>query len=107
MAALSAVWIDGLALQAVVFAVVSVILIPLSRPIARKMSRPVAMKSNVDALVGKTAYVLEEIDAAQDVGRVRIGSEEWRAVSDTRIPAQSEVTVTKIEGATLKVAPRP
>ena len=65
------------------------------------------MKSNVDALLGKTAYVLEEIDATQDVGRVRIGSEEWRAVSDTMIPAQSEVTVIDIEGATLKVAPRP
>jgi membrane protein implicated in regulation of membrane protease activity len=103
VAALSTIWFDSIAYQAVVFAVVSVILIPLTRPVARRMSRKGAAKTNVDALVGRTAYVLEEIDPARNTGRVRIGGEEWRAVSDATISAESQVVVTGVEGTTVSV----
>lgn len=106
LAALSTVWIDSVTLQAVIFAVISVILIPLTRPIARRMSQKGAAKTNVDALVGRTAYVLEEIDPARNTGRVRIGSEEWRAISDTVIAVESQVTVTRVEGTTVTVTPK-
>jgi membrane protein implicated in regulation of membrane protease activity len=103
VAALSTIWIDHITYQAVIFALVSVVLIPLTRPVARKMSRKDAAKTNMDALVGRTAYVLTGIDAARNTGKVRIGSEEWRAISDTPIPAESEVVVVQVEGTTLTV----
>ena len=105
-AALSTVWIDQMTYQAVIFAVVSVILIPLTRPIARRMSSKSAAKTNVDALVGRTAYVLQEIDAARNTGKVRIGSEEWRAVAETIVRADAQVVVTKVEGTTVTVIPK-
>jgi membrane protein implicated in regulation of membrane protease activity len=106
VAALSTIWIDQITFQAVIFALVSVVLIPLTRPIARKMSSKDAAKTNVDALVGRTAYVLQEIDAARNTGLVRIGSEEWRAVSETPVPAGTQVVVMKVVGTTLTVMPK-
>jgi len=103
VAALSTIWIDHVTYQAVVFALVSVVLIPLTRPLARKMSRKDAAKTNVDALVGRTAYVLQDIDPARNTGKVRIGSEEWRAIADVPIPAEAKVTVTQVEGTTVTV----
>jgi membrane protein implicated in regulation of membrane protease activity len=106
VAALSTIWIDQITFQAVIFAVVSVVLIPLTRPVARKMSRKDAAKTNVDALMGRTAYVLQDIDAAQNTGRVRIGGEQWRAIAETPIPAETEVIVTQVKGTTVTVAPK-
>lgn len=103
VAALSTIWIDHITYQAVIFALVSVILIPLTRPIARKMSRKDAAKTNIDALVGRTAYVLQDIDPARNRGKVRIGSEEWRAIADSPIPAETKVVVTRVEGTTVTV----
>ena len=103
VAALSTIWIDHITYQAVIFALVSVILIPLTRPIARKMSRKDAAKTNIDALVGRTAYVLQDIDPARNLGKVRIGSEEWRAIADNPIPAETKVVVTRVEGTTVTV----
>jgi membrane protein implicated in regulation of membrane protease activity len=104
VAALSTIWIGDLAYQALVFAIVSVVLIPLTRPLARRMSLKGAARSNVDALVGRKAYVLEAVDESQNTGKVRIGGEEWRAVAETYLPVKAEVVVTGVEGATLIVA---
>jgi|SRR5882757_2443520 len=95
-------------LQLVVFAVASTAGVVLLRPIAqRHMSAPQRRDFGVDALVGKPAYVLQEVTGRD--GRVRIGGEEWtaRAMDDSVvIPAGATVDVLLIDGVTAVVFPR-
>jgi len=104
IAALSAVATDSYLIQAVVFAVFSIIAIPVSRPLANRMSRKKnARASNVDALVGRTGFVEEAIDASANTGIIRIGPEKWRAVAERSIEKGKMVKVVKIDGAMVMV----
>ena len=90
-----AVW-----LQIVVFLTVSIVLLVLLWPIARKHLKPKLVATNADALIGRVCTVTEEIDPVEG-GRVKLGDVTWsaRSVSDTQIPAGTLVTVMKIQGA--------
>ena len=68
-------------LQLVVFAVTSAVGVIVVRPIAqRHMSAPRSIDFGVDALLGKPAYVLQEVTGRN--GRVRIGGHSERYVGD-------------------------
>jgi len=62
--------------------------------------------SNVDAIMGKSGVVTKRI-APRDAGLVKVGAEEWRAELTPGDEAAREVgatiTVTSVEGVTLKV----
>ena len=96
------------ALQFGAFAVVSVAGLGLVRPFAmRHIRQPPLLRTGTAALVGRSAYVLDEVTALG--GRVRIGGEEWsaRPYDETlTIPKGSTVDVMQIEGATALVYPR-
>ncbi|WP_406461319.1 NfeD family protein [Streptomyces sp. NBC_01622] len=93
----------GVVLQVLVFAVVSVALIAVVRPIAtrHRSTRP-QLATGVDALKGKQAVVLERVDGSGH-GRIKLAGEVWsaRALDTDRAyePGQ-EVDVVEIEGAT-------
>lgn len=61
----------------------------------------------VNALVGQSGTVVDEIEARGGHGRVKTGGEEWRALAtDARaIPAGTRVEIVSVEGATLTVKP--
>lgn len=90
-----AVW-----LQIVVFLTVSIVLLVLLWPIARKHLKPKLVATNADALIGRVCTVTEEIDPVEG-GRVKLGDVTWsaRSESDERIPAGTLVKVQKIQGA--------
>jgi membrane protein implicated in regulation of membrane protease activity len=104
-AALVALIGGGVALQLIAFAVGSLALLGLVRPIARAhLQTPRALRSGTAALVGARALVLERVDAHD--GRVKIGGEVWsaRAYDETQvIEPGATVDVMKIEGATALV----
>jgi inner membrane protein len=85
------------------FVVSTAILLYLGRPIARRFQQQKLVPSNVDALVGREGIVLETIDPVSNTGRVRIGSEEWRARADEHIASGARVCVLGVEGATVVV----
>jgi membrane protein implicated in regulation of membrane protease activity len=95
-------------LQLVVFALASTAGVMVLRPIAaRHMLTPQLQRFGVEALLGRTAYVVHEV-TGQD-GTVRIGGEEWtaRALDDSLvIPVGAAVDVIQIDGATAVVHPR-
>jgi membrane protein implicated in regulation of membrane protease activity len=100
-AALTAGVTDSLVAQVVVFAVVSTALILAVRPIARRARfQPPALATGVDALMGRTALVLERVDATG--GRIKLAGEEWsaRAIGDDSHEPGSQVSVVEIDGAT-------
>ena len=90
-----AVW-----LQIVVFLTVSIVLLVLLWPMARKHLKPKLVATNADALIGRVCTVTEEIDPV-DGGRVKLGDVTWsaRSESNERIPAGTLVKVQKIQGA--------
>ncbi|WP_077062205.1 NfeD family protein [Streptomyces sp. MP131-18] len=103
--ALTAGVTDNVVIQVVVFAVVSTALILVVRPIARRSRvQPPALRSGPDALMGKSAVVLERVDAAN--GRIKLAGEVWSARAlgegDTYEPG-SQVSVVEIDGATAVV----
>src|ERR1700691_4361173 len=98
----------NVALQFGAFAIASAAALGVARPFAmRHIRQPPLLRTGSAALVGRTAYVLEEVTAHG--GRVRIGGEVWssRPYDETLvIPAGSTVDVMLIEGATALVYPR-
>ncbi|MEU0429272.1 NfeD family protein [Streptomyces canus] len=88
--------------QVLVFAVVSVALIAVVRPIAtRHRSQRPQLVTGVDALKGKQAVVLERVDNAG--GRIKLAGEVWSARSldaGRAYEVGQEVDVVDIEGAT-------
>jgi membrane protein implicated in regulation of membrane protease activity len=96
------------ALQFGAFAIASVAGLGIARPFAmRHIRQPPLLRTGTAALVGRSAYVLDEVTAQG--GRVRIGGEEWsaRPYDETlTIPKGAIVDVLQIEGATALVYPR-
>ena len=99
--AVTAVFTSVAWLPWVVFAVVSVALTPLMIPLAKFLFTPKPHASNVDALIGQKALVLEAVDPKQ-AGTVKVGGEKWRAVSrEDRFEKDVWVEVEKVEGASV------
>lgn len=92
---------DSYVLQGAVFAVVSIVLIPLTRPLANKITKPSPVTSNVGGLVGKVGYVKNAVTDTS--GQVVVDDQVWQARADTRIPADRKVKVLSVNGAKLKV----
>ncbi|MGH3934419.1 MAG: NfeD family protein [Pseudonocardiaceae bacterium] len=95
-------------LQLLVFALAATAGIVVLRPIAaRHMFQPQLQRFGVEALVGRTAYVVHEVTGRD--GIVRIGGEDWtaRALDESLvIPVGATVDVIQIDGATAVVYPR-
>ena len=97
--------------QVVVFACVSTLLLFAVRPWAKRRLAATTpqMKTNVEALIGRSATTITAVDDGG--GRVRLGGEEWSArlaptvQGTTRLEAGASVTVTEIDGAVAVVAP--
>ncbi len=68
-------------LQIASFIVLTLIAIPLARPLARRHREPQAheFRTNAPALVGEEALVLEPI--GRDSGQVKVGGDVWSARS--------------------------
>lgn len=97
--------------QVLAFAVAAVLGVVLVRPVAlRHLRQPQLERFGVDALIGRKAYVVQEVTDRS--GRVRIDGEEWtaRAFLDAdpsvMIPVGAAVDVVKISGTTAFVYPR-
>ena len=93
--------------QVGIFAIVAVVFVFTIRPLAKKhfykTSDP--RTSNVDAMRGKRGIVVDSIPENGQPGRVKLGGEEWRAVTDDGLSIESgaEVVVEQVDGATLHV----
>lgn len=99
----------GLVVQIIVFIVVSIALLVLTRPIAIKYFNQERQKTNAESLIGQHALVIEDIDTLKAVGRVEVRGQEWAAKtdeSDGRIAKNSVVVVDGIQGVKLIVRAR-
>ena len=63
---------------------------------------------NAHALVGQSGSVVDHIGQGDTPGRVKVGSEEWQAISSTGgpLPAGTRVEILAVDSATLTVRER-
>ena len=96
---LAALIIPSIAFQILTFAVITLVVFLLSRKLSKKMISADYEETNVKALVGKTGKVTQQIPT-NEKGYVKIGGEEWAAVSkdNKEIAKDARVTVDDIEG---------
>ena len=94
-------------LQITLFLVVSGVLLALLRPMMRKVVMPKRTATNADRHLGKVALVTEEINNLQETGTVKLDGVIWTARSehDEVIPVGATITVLRIEGVKVVVAP--
>ncbi|MBQ2986027.1 MAG: NfeD family protein [Tyzzerella sp.] len=88
----------GLPVQIVVFLLVSILLLVLTRPIAIQFFNKERQKTNVDRLIGQKAVVLETIDTLRGTGRVEVNGMEWAAKVEDVTAVIEAGTVVSIEG---------
>ena len=87
--------------QVILFLVVSIALLYFTRPIAVKAFNKTRTLTNSEGLVGKHAYVTEEIDNIKASGKVKIDGMEWTArtkTDGTVISVGTLISVIAIEG---------
>lgn len=98
-----------LALQILVFLVVSALLLYFTRPIAVKYFNRDRTRTNVESLIGRQAIVISEINNVEGTGQVNTGGMEWSARSSYHnivIPVGAVVVILGIDGVKLIVEER-
>ena len=91
-------------IQLGVFAGLSIILIPLTRSLAKKITKPSPQPVNVDAMVGRPGLVTKKIDSHHDTGQVRVEGQIWQANAAHVIEEGTKVIVDRVIGARLVVS---
>ena len=91
--------------QVVVFLVVSVALLVLTRPLAVKFFNQERQKTNAESLIGQKALVKEEINTLQATGKVEVNGMEWSAKTEEAdsIAVDAVVLIKGIQGVKLIV----
>ena len=98
-----------LALQVILFLLVSAILLFFTRPLAVKYFNKDRVRTNAESLVGRQAIVISEIDNLQGIGQVNVGGMEWSArtrMDGVKLPVGTVTTVLAINGVKLVVEER-
>ena len=86
--------------QIIIFLIVSLILLGTTRKVFVKKLKTGSEKTNVDALIGEEAVVLEDI-TPHNVGLVKVKGQNWSAVAEDKeetILKGTTVTVRAVEG---------
>lgn len=94
--------------QIIAFALVSVILLVLTRPWALKYLNNRTVKTNVDSLIGQTGLVTEDIDNLNAKGQVKVKGQIWTARSvsdDVQLHKGEKVVIESISGVKVIVKP--
>ena len=99
-AAIAAYLGANIAVQAALFIIVSTLLVLLCRPIAKRNLITSAAPTNLDRNIGKKVKILETVDGSRNMGLVKIGDVEWKAVSESGrvLQKDSYAEIVKIEG---------
>ena len=109
IATIAALFHAPLALQVIIFLIVSALLLFFTRPLAVKYFNKDRVRTNAESLVGHQAIVISEIDNLQGIGQVNVGGMEWSArtrMDGVKLPVGTVTTVLGINGVKLIVEER-
>ncbi|MCQ2506350.1 MAG: NfeD family protein [Lachnospiraceae bacterium] len=96
---------DNLAIQIVVFAVVSALLLIFTKPLVTKYINGKRVKTNVESIIGQYARVTSTIDNFNEKGEVSILGNVWmaRALNNEVIEEGTKVVIKSVQGVKLIV----
>ena len=107
IACISSLFISNIAIQLLIFAISTIVLLIFTKPLVKKVMKPNDnITSNYMALIGKKARVIEKIDAFNGTGKAKLNGEVWKAIPQEEgaiIEVDSEVEVIAIDGVKLIV----
>ena len=91
-------------IQVIVFVVVSILLLIITKPMAKKWINKDRVKTNYEGIIGKVVRVTERVDNINETGTALINGQEWtaRSKSDNITLEQGEIAqVVNISGVKL------
>lgn len=90
----------GMALQIILFFVVSTLSLAALRPIAQKYINSKVEATNVDSIIGRQVLVTEKISNLKATGTVQINGLTWsaRSADNSDIPVGTPVRILRVEG---------
>lgn len=107
VALIVAIFNDALGLQALLFLVVSIALLFVTRPFLKQVLLKQPVATNADAVIGREGLTVTEIDNLKNTGRVQIQGLSWnaRSIDNVIIPVEQKIKVIHMEGVTVFVRP--
>lgn len=98
----------SLLVQMILFILVSIISLVLTRPIAKKYLDKGKVKTNVDEIIGKTAVITKENDEAGSFGEANLNGEIWmiKSLYNEIFKKDEIVEIVSVEGVKLIVKRR-
>lgn len=99
---LLAIFVDNFLIQLLVFIVVSIISLLITKPLVNKFKKNDVEPTNVDRVIGKKAEVIKKI-TLDEYGEVKVLGSIWTATSDTVLNVSDKAVVKKIDGVKLVV----
>lgn len=102
VAMICSVFIESVVIQLLVFIVVSLIALAVTKPLIKKFKVMEFVPTNLDRVIGKVGTVTKEI-TKDNYGEVKVFGNAWTAASDKKISVGTKVKVLAIEGVKLIV----
>ena len=96
------IFIDNVTIQILVFFIVSMTSIVLTRSIVKKYLKPKIVKTNYDRVIDDVGVVIKDI-TSESFGEVKADGKVWTAKSNEEIKKGERVRILKIEGVKLIV----
>ena len=93
---------DSVVIQSIVFVVVSVLSLIITKPLVKKFKKFDITPTNSDRVIGKVGDVTKKI-SPNKYGEVKVFESIWTAKSDEEIKVGEKVRVLSIEGVKLIV----
>lgn len=101
LAMLVSFFTDNLVIQVAVFVISSALLIFLTKPLVKKLTKKdKTVVTNAFSIIGQKGIVTKKIDSSMAVGQVKVQGQIWSAKSenDDIILEGSEIEVVRIDG---------
>ena len=108
IAMVSSFFISNIVIQTTIFVIASAILILATRPLVNKFFNSDSIKTNVEAIVGKTGVVTKNIKSINSTGQIKVDGETWSAISEDEIDIEkgTQIIVKDIKGVKAIVTPK-
>ena len=96
---------ENLTLQIFIFLIISLLCIVFVRNAAMKYFKNSKAKTNLDRIIGQTAYITETVDNLKNTGAVTLSGVDWKVKSESGaiIEKGKPVEIVAIEGVKLIV----
>ena len=93
--------------QIILCLVTAGVLLAFLQPFVRKFVSPKKTATNADMVLGREAYLTEEVDNIRGTGSLKLDGKEWtvRSVDQSLLPAGTLVKIVRLEGVKLYVTP--